>query len=152
MVAEAALDDQAGARHHASAGAGGSDGTGALAGLSAAPTPMPTAPTATATARAVEPAAEPSGPARELPSTPDRSTIQAVLAARTDAVMACASGAHGLADVDIVIAGSGRITTATVNGPFAGTPIGSCIARAVRGATFPPFSQARFEVTYPYHL
>lgn len=87
-----------------------------------------------------------------LPETPDRSTIQAVLAARTDAVTACAAGAHGLADVDIVIASSGRITTATVNGSFAGTPVGSCIARAVRAATFPPFSQPRFEVTYPYHL
>jgi hypothetical protein len=107
-------------------------------------------PPATTTARPAPPpeAVDPS----TLPATPDRSTIQAVLSARTAAVTACANGAHGLADVDIVIASSGRITTATVNGPFAGTPVGSCIARAIRGATFPPFSQPRFEVTYPFHL
>jgi hypothetical protein len=44
------------------------------------------------------------------------------------------------------------VTTATVNGPFAGTPTGSCIARAVRAARFPPFAQPRFAVTYPFHL
>ncbi len=107
----------------------------------------PPATTATPT-----PAPPPPADMGDLADSPDRSTIQAVLAARLEAVTACANGAHGLADVDIVISGSGRITTATVNGSFAGTPVGSCIARAVRGATFPPFSQPRFEVTYPYHL
>ncbi len=137
-------------------GAAASSGR-ARATPSTTPAPAPTAAPVTSarTATAPEPAsphvaeAEPEGP---VPATPDRATIQAVLAARTDAVTACAAGAHGLADVDIVIASSGRITTATVNGTFAGTPVGSCIARAVRGATFPPFSQPRFEVTYPFHL
>lgn len=118
--------------------------TGAAA--EAAP-PPPATHAATSTTSAPEPSAD-----ADLPATPDRATIQAVLEGRLAAVTACTEGAHGLADVDIVIASSGRITTATVNGPFAGTPIGSCIARAVRAARFPAFSQPRFEVTYPYHL
>ncbi len=133
-----------GAAHHAAR-----SGSVGVAGPSAAEG----APTTTAPSAAPRPTPAPAEQARgDLPSTPDRSTIQAVLAARADAVSACANGAHGLADVDIVISGSGRITTATVNGTFAGTPIGSCIARAVRAATFPPFTQPRFQVTYPYHL
>jgi hypothetical protein len=39
-----------------------------------------------------------------------------------------------------------------VSGPFAGTPVGSCVARAVRAARFPPFAEDRFEVTYPFQL
>lgn len=151
-IGDSALADDFGASaaRHRSAGGGS---------VAAGPSIAPTTPTAEATTaeptttsrvtRAPEPTPSDVG---SLPETPDRSTIQAVLAARTEAVTACANGAHGLADVDIVIASSGRITTATVNGSFAGTPIGSCIARAVRAATFPPFSQPRFEVTYPFHL
>ena len=160
----------------AHAGAGGADdtspggGLGARAGAGASahvssgapsaaapPAPAPratTPPPATIAATPDPSSAHPLAPRppSELPGTPDRDTIQAVLAGRLEAVRACAEGAHGLADVDVVIASSGRITTATVNGPFAGTPVGSCIARAVRGAQFPPFAQPRFEVTYPYHL
>ncbi len=113
----------------------------------AAPTPSraPSAPPPVTTAR-------PSAPADGLPETPDRATIQAVLEAVGPAVQACGGDEHGTADVDVVIAASGRVTTATVHGPFAGTPIGSCIARAVRGARFPAFAQPHFQVTYPYHL
>jgi hypothetical protein len=166
---------------HRSAGGGGA-ADDALAGMdglagartSTAPTRTPSAPSPAATSRPAPPppttatttvttapppppthaaTPEPSPPPpSDLPDTPDRDTIQAVLAGRTDAVRECAAGQHGLADVDVVIASTGRITTATVNGPFAGTPVGSCIARAVRGARFPAFAQPRFEVTYPYHL
>ena len=40
----------------------------------------------------------------------------------------------------LTYAPSGRITTATVSGIFAGTPVGGCIAAALRGARVPPFS------------
>ena len=132
------------------------DVAGPLPAPSAEPTPArpatvtpPT--TVTPTPRTPTPEA-PSPPADDLPEVPDRATIQAVLQGVEASVLACGGGAHGTADVDIVIAGSGRVTTATVNGPFAGTEAGSCIARAVRGARFPPFAQTRFAVTYPFHL
>jgi hypothetical protein len=102
--------------------------------------PAPTTPTPEAT------------PPADLPDAPDRATIQAVLQGVEPAVQACGGEEHGTADVDVVIAGSGRVTTATVHGPFSGTPVGSCIARAVRGARFPAFAQPRFQVTYPFHL
>ncbi len=133
---------------------GGAARTGAGGRGSASTESAPTTATATTTAPAPPPATLTATPPETgpLPTTPDRATIQTILEGRADAVRACAAGAHGLADVDVVIAASGRVTTATVNGTFAGTAVGSCIARAVRGATFPPFSQPRFQVTYPYHL
>jgi hypothetical protein len=38
------------------------------------------------------------------------------------------------------------VTTATVSGTFAGTPIGGCIASALRSARVPPFSGERVTV------
>jgi len=167
--ARIAASGSGGARRSGGAGGAGADDlagpigggtpTTSVARAPSAPAPAPPPPpepSAEATASTTAPAhahASTPGPApSDLPDTPDRDTIQAVLAGRLDAVRECAQGAHGLADVDVVIASTGRITTATVNGPFAGTPVGSCIARAVRGARFPAFTQPRFEVTYPYHL
>jgi hypothetical protein len=52
--------------------------------------------------------------------------------------------------VTVTFANTGRVTTATVAPPYAGTPAGSCMARAVRGARLPPFQQNIFEVRYPF--
>ena len=69
------------------------------------------------------------------------------------AVRACGGGEHGRAPVLITISGSsGRVTNAVVSGDFAGTPVGSCIARAVRGATFPTFTRPTFTVNYPFSI
>jgi hypothetical protein len=69
------------------------------------------------------------------------------------AVSACGNGEHGTATVAITVTGStGRVTGANVTGQFAGTPVGSCIARAVRGATFPRFTRPTFNVTYPFRI
>ncbi len=47
----------------------------------------------------------------------------------------------GVARVIVTFAPSGRVTSATVNGPpFAGTTTGGCVARFLRSATVPPFS------------
>jgi hypothetical protein len=69
------------------------------------------------------------------------------------AVAACGGGARiGVAEVRIRVGSSGRVQSSVVIGQFAGTPEGSCIARAARGARFQPFSQASFEFTYPFRL
>jgi hypothetical protein len=57
-----------------------------------------------------------------------------------------------MANVAITFASSGRVTTANVAPPFAGTPVGSCIARAVRAATVPAFTRPTFLVNYPFSL
>lgn len=87
------------------------------------------------------------GPA---PESPSRETVRDVLEGVRPQVEACFGESHGLAEVVVIVAGSGRVTTSTVSGRFAGTPVGSCIARAVRGARFPEFTNPRFEVHYQY--
>ena len=68
-------------------------------------------------------------------------------------VRACASAEAmtGTAEVSITVAGpTGRVTTATVTG-ITGN-VGSCIARAVRGARFPHFTKPTFSIKYPYRF
>ena len=88
-----------------------------------------------------------------LPQTPGRDDVIAAMNRVQPAVAACGGGQHGTATVAIVVAGTtGRVTNATVSGQFSGTPVGSCIARAVRGATFPRFQRASFTVNYPFRI
>lgn len=68
------------------------------------------------------------------------------------AVRACGNGQGGTAMVSVVFNNQGRVNTANVSPPFAGTPVGSCVARAVRDAHVPPFSRATFQINYPFPL
>ena len=94
----------------------------------------------------------PAAPARSnLPAQPSRGDVSSAMGAVTPAVRACGGGQTGTASIRIVFAGSGRVTTASVTSPpFAGTPAGSCMARAVRGARVPPFSNPSLTVTFPF--
>jgi predicted Zn finger-like uncharacterized protein len=88
-----------------------------------------------------------------LPTTPGRSDVVGAMNGVQSAVTACGSGEHGVASVSVSVSGSnGHVSNASVTGQFAGTPVGSCIARAVRSATFPRFSQATFTFTYPFRI
>jgi hypothetical protein len=54
-----------------------------------------------------------------------------------------ANDPRGTMPVSVTFAPSGRVTTATVDGgPFVGTAVGGCIARALRSATVGPFDGA----------
>jgi hypothetical protein len=90
-----------------------------------------------------------SGPAVE---TLDRETVQSVMQSVEPAVRACAGERHGTAQVDVVVQGTGRVTSATITGNFQGSPEGSCIARAVRGARFPQFTGEALRFRYPYGI
>ncbi|MBK8170428.1 MAG: zinc-ribbon domain-containing protein [Sandaracinaceae bacterium] len=99
-------------------------------------------------AEAAPAAADPS-----LPDRPDASAVRSAIGAVQPAVSACAQGQHGLATTSITVSGStGRVSNATVSGQFSGTPQGTCVARAVRGARFPRFRQAAFTISYPFRL
>jgi hypothetical protein len=64
-------------------------------------------------------------------------------------VSACFRGTSGTAMADITIVGrTGRVTTAQVSGQNGA--VGSCIARAVRGATFPTFKAETLSIRYPF--
>jgi predicted Zn finger-like uncharacterized protein len=56
----------------------------------------------------------------------------------------------GMAMVNVVIGKSGKVTSATVSGKFAGTPTGSCVEKAVKSAVFPPSDG--FTTPYPFQL
>lgn len=58
----------------------------------------------------------------------------------------------GAATAVITYAPSGRVTSATVSGVFAGTAIGTCIADALRGASVPPFSGEGVTVRHTVEL
>ena len=102
--------------------------------------------------QAEQPAAEEPVPPPDLPATPDRDAVIAAMRAIQPLVSACAEERHGVATVEITVGSSGRVRSALVTGDFAGTPEGSCVARAVRRARFPQFTQPTFEITYPFSL
>ncbi|MCS6797453.1 MAG: hypothetical protein NZ898_02790 [Myxococcota bacterium] len=90
--------------------------------------------------------------AASLPEVPDRQHVRDAAESVRSAIAACASGRGGLVEIRFVIGSSGRVRTATVLGSFAGSPEGSCMARAAREARFPAFSAESFTVSYPYAL
>lgn len=100
-----------------------------------------------------EPAVAAMAPEPELPPHPTRQEVQIALDSVRPQVAACLDGQHGTVRVRVTVRGSGRVTTAVVQDSlYAQPPVGSCIARAVRGAPFPPFSQESFVVLYPFQL
>ena len=88
-----------------------------------------------------------------LPAQPSREDVQRALSGVRGAVAQCMGGQHATVRVRVAVRGSGRVTTATVQDPYwARPPTGSCIARAVREAEFPAFSEETFVVLYPFQL
>jgi hypothetical protein len=57
----------------------------------------------------------------------------------------------GVAMVKVNVARGGRVSTAAVSGKFAGTPTGTCIESAVKGAHFPPVEGQSFDYPFPLH-
>jgi hypothetical protein len=90
--------------------------------------------------------------ASDLPDTLSTSQVVNVMSAIAGRVRRCGDGTPGTVTVNVTIASSGRVTASTVTGDFAGTPVGSCAARTVRAATFPPFRQPSMSVRYPFPL
>jgi len=73
----------------------------------------------------------------------NKDAARASLSAAAGNAAGCATpdGPKGVAKVQITFATSGRVTQAQILGPpFAGTPVGGCIASAFRRASVPPFS------------
>jgi hypothetical protein len=64
------------------------------------------------------------------------------LSAAASAAQSCKKpdGPTGAGRIAVTFATSGNVTTANVEGPpFAGTPVGGCVAARFRGAHVPPF-------------
>jgi predicted Zn finger-like uncharacterized protein len=89
-----------------------------------------------------------------LPDSPSRNDVKTALQGVSGAVKSCRKDAGGTAIVDVVFSGkTGRVSSARVSsGPFKGTPVGACVANAVKRARVPRFKQSSFKVTFPYRL
>jgi hypothetical protein len=71
----------------------------------------------------------------------DIAQARSALSAAAGAAAGCGDGSGTkLAQVSVTFAPSGRVTTALVSGPTAGTRAGSCVARAFRSAQIAPFA------------
>ncbi len=88
----------------------------------------------------------------DLPALPTRPSVVAAMRDVGPAVRRCGTGQGGFAAVTVVFNNQGSVNTANVAPPAAGTAVGSCVARAVRGARLSPFARPTFSVTYPFAL
>lgn len=104
---------------------------------------------AKAAARLTVPAAP--TPKAVLPDTLTRTQVRAGFEATRGKLRACGGGG-GLLEVTATITSTGRVTHALVGGDYSGTPAGSCMAKAVRRASFPAFKDGPIRVQYPFSL
>jgi hypothetical protein len=102
--------------------------------------------------RLAEDEAAPSAAAQSTRDQPSREDVRRGLEQVRPQLSACAGGRHGAIDAQVTISGAGRVNYSVISGDFVGTPEGSCMARALRTATFPPFASTRFKVLYPFVL
>jgi hypothetical protein len=85
----------------------------------------------------------------QLPAEPSRAAVLAALTRVKPAALACFGSERGVAKVTFFVRGkTGRVTTAHVTGLTGAA--GSCVARAVRRATFPKFQKDRLEISFPF--
>ena len=90
--------------------------------------------------------------AEALPQVLSKSAVIEGMNAILPELSRCAGGMGGVADITLTVQSTGRVSYAMVSGDFAGTPEGSCLARAVKSAKFPPFKEAFLRVNYPIQL
>lgn len=105
----------------------------------------------TAPSEPVQPAA-PSGSRAGLPERPTRDQVAAALNAVLPDLQKCVGDRHDTAEVTLTVRSGGFVSYAIVTGAYAGSPEGSCIARSVKNAKFPPFRDDSLRVTYPFQL
>jgi hypothetical protein len=105
-------------------------------------------PAAEAASKPAEPAAAEPPPAQHGPFQPEAAKAALNEAAAQAAVCRKGDDPSGSATVIITFAPSGRVTSATLNGPpFAGTATGGCIASTMRRARVPPFDGDKITVS-----
>ncbi|MCK5798598.1 MAG: hypothetical protein KAI47_15505, partial [Deltaproteobacteria bacterium] len=92
-------------------------------------------------------------PASNLPDKLGRSQIVSGMGRIKGRIKACRDRFRvpGMAMVRVAIGANGRVSSARVSGIFAGTPTGSCVARAVKSARFPKTKRPS-TIKYPFVL
>lgn len=93
----------------------------------------------------------PGGPSPTPSAGPTRVEVVNALNAVADAVAACMTTTHEVAEVHVRVNGAtGRVESVTVEPPFAGAEA-ACIVRAVRGAAMPTSAHPSYDVVHAYH-
>jgi hypothetical protein len=82
----------------------------------------------------------------------ERMQVIEAMNALTPQLRACVGEQHGVADVTLTVRAAGVVSHALVEGPFAGSSQGTCIARALRSAKLPASPFAVSHVEYPFQL
>src|SRR5688572_24686268 len=96
--------------------------------------------------------------AAQLPETPSRGDVMAVMQALQPQLASCANGAHGTVRFHFLVASDGRVRQATLEGSLGAGPIGEstpegrCMRSLAERAVFPAFTRPTFEVTYPFRF
>ena len=104
-------------------------------------------------APAPEPVAAPvAAPKPVLPEQLSREQVRQGMESKRGAVITCTKGGYGRVLADVTISQSGKVTSSLIDGTFAGTSVGSCMAGALRGAQFPAFSGPEIQVRYPFNF
>jgi hypothetical protein len=83
---------------------------------------------------------------------PDRAQVIAAMNALTHELKECVGSEHGVADVTLTVRAPGVVSHALVEGAFADSPQGTCIARRLRSAKLPPFTDPITRIEYPFQL
>ena len=106
------------------------------------------------------PAPAPAAPAAPAPAAGgsgdfDRAAALSALSAAATAAQSCkkSDGPTGSGRIAVTFANNGQATTANVEGPpFAGTPVGGCVAARFRGTHVPPYSGAPITVHKTFNI
>jgi hypothetical protein len=84
---------------------------------------------------------------------PSRQEVSQAMSDVLPDVRRCAGGRSGVVTADVTVRGNGLVSRARIRGaPFARTPAGRCMERAIRSARFPRFRKSVFRVTYPFRI
>jgi hypothetical protein len=122
------------------------------AAVSEAQAPIAAAPEAPAAEAAALPAApevvEPAAPA--LPGMLTRDQVRSGLDSVRAKVLACTNGTYGKIHADVTISAPGKVSSAVIDGTFAGTKAADCMVQKINSAKFAAFSGADISVRYPY--
>lgn len=110
-------------------------------------TTVATPPTSVALATTAPPAAAIVPPDQRAPL--NRGAALAALGSAASAATGCKrdGGPTGSGSASVTFSPDGPVKSVTVSAPFAGTPVGQCVASVFRGAHVPPFSGS--SVTLP---
>jgi hypothetical protein len=74
------------------------------------------------------------------------------MAAVSGKAAGCYKGTQGVVQVKLTIAASGQVSKVSVSGQFADKPEGTCVANAVKAASFPPWDGGPQSFGYPILL